>query len=152
MRIIQSLKIKQEEAPPVVEATDEAINLAQVTAISRFNLIVGHLPERGNAYNDLSQLPISLQKVWKTPQRITAFSLQSVQANVHRRTHKTARRDASAFREGIASSTAISGRLLYSHDGAHHWRRQAGNPFAAGFSWRAMRTADGKEAPQRQGQ
>jgi hypothetical protein len=72
---MRTLKIKQVKAPPVARTTGEATNLARLTAISRYNFIVGQLRERGKTYNDLSQLPISLQEIRKTPQRTSTLSL-----------------------------------------------------------------------------
>lgn len=91
---MQPLKIKQVNAPPIAETTGEAVNLAQLTAISRYTLIVGQLRERRNTYNDLPQLPKSLQKVWKASKRIATIPVQSMQTNIRRRTRQAARRNA----------------------------------------------------------
>lgn len=73
------LKIKQVKAPQVVTSNLRGHQLSVIDHDKPFNFIVGQLRERSNTYNDLSQLPNSLQEVWKTPQRIATLSLQSMQ-------------------------------------------------------------------------
>jgi len=148
---MQSLKIKQEEASQVATNNLRGHQLSAIDCDKPFNLIVGQLPERGNTYNDLSQLPNSLQEVWKTPQRTPTLSLQYLPANIHRRTYKAARRHAFALRQSVARSTTVSRRLFCSHNGTHHRHWQNRDSLFACFGWRAVRAADGKETPQRQG-
>ncbi len=50
---MQSLKIKQEEAPPVACNNRRGHQLSAIDCDKPFNLIVGQLRERSNAYNDL---------------------------------------------------------------------------------------------------
>lgn len=146
------LKIKQEKAPMVVTSNHQGHQLSVIDHDKPFNFIVGQLRERSKTYNDLPQLPISLQTIRKTPQRVATLSLQSMPQDLHRRTHQTARRDASAFREGSALPATFNRRLFDSHHRANHRDRQNGYPVSARLSWRAVRAADGKEAPQRQGE
>jgi hypothetical protein len=60
------LKFRQEEAPMVASNNHRGHQLSVIDHDKPFNFIVGQLRERGKTYNDLSQLPISLQEVWKT--------------------------------------------------------------------------------------
>ena len=117
---MQSLKIKQEDAPAIVTSNRRGYQLSASDCDKPFNFIVGHLRERGNTYNDLPQLPISLQKVWKAPQRTPTLPLQSVQENIHGRTHQTARRYASEDGQGSALSATASRRQQHPKHGKNH--------------------------------
>ncbi|MEA2172906.1 MAG: hypothetical protein QOD00_498 [Blastocatellia bacterium] len=69
------LKIKQEKAPQVAINNLRGHQLSVIDHDKPFIFIVGQLRERGKTYNDLSQLPISLQEARQTPQRTPTLSV-----------------------------------------------------------------------------
>lgn len=72
------------KAPSVVSSNRRGyLKSNAIGRISFGKTIVSQSPEKGKVYNGLSQLRISLQKVWQTSQRTLTLSLQCLQAKCH---------------------------------------------------------------------